>query len=542
MARFVFLSLYDEFAPGVRSLVANLKRAGHFAALICFKSYDQTPIENVTEFYEGMHIEVLPSGDNVNSYSYPATPKEDTLLVELIKELQPDIVGFSLTYSQQVAARRLTGLIKSKLGLPIMWGGPHPTTAPEECLKYADYVCRGEAEDVLLDVAALIDAGKPFTDVSNIWSHGQGGSIIKNVERPLRNDLDSLAFPDYSKEDIFFIDEDELRRGCPFPKSDLNTNYIVMTARGCPFACTYCYQSYLKTLYKGQKFIRERSLDNVMEELRLAKKRLGHFYLEILDNIFTLKESLVAEFCRRYHEEIDEPFWCYTHPRCCNENVIRHLGASPNFEYIIMGIESASSNIGRKIFHREQTSDEILRAAHTLNKYGIRVFYDIITNVPGETEADCRENLDLLRALPKPLRIRMSKLSVFPNYLVMEETTGQDKLVSEKRYRLWNALYFLSQDIDLTDEEVDAILSDGFFEEHPEVIEKINIIFDERWEELTRLKVSNRLKAVELDGLRKREAELRGEMARLKGRKGLKQFLWLHDRAARAKKHIGRIF
>lgn len=543
MARIAFITLYDEFAHGTRILVANLKKHGHFACMICFKSYSQEPLSNVKELYDGMHIQVLPcTGDNINAYSYPPLPKEDQILLDLLRRLKPDLVGIPLTYVQKMAARRLTALIKKELGISIMWGGAHPTTAPDECIQYADYVCRGEAEDALLDVARQIDAGEPFTDVKNIWTRLPDGEVIKNVERPMTDDLDSLPFPDYSKESIFFIDEGELRWGVPFPKSDLNTNYLVMTTRGCPYACTYCYQSYLKTLYKGKKFVRERSLDNVLEELRQTKKRMGHFYLEILDNIFTLKESRVEEFCRRYYEEINEPFWCYTHPRCCKENVIRHLAASPNFEYMIMGIESVSNHIGIDVFHRKQTPDEIVEAAKVLNKYKINVNYDFITNVPGETEEDCRQNLDLLRRFPKPFRIRLSKLSLFPNYEVQKEIEGQKRLVTEKRYRIWNALYFLVQEIDFTDEQLEAILSSPFFEEHPEFLENLNKVFDYQWNETFDLRVQNKLKSAELEARRERENNLNGNLARLMGQKGMKQFLWLHESASRAKKRLKRIF
>lgn len=542
MARFLFISLYDEFAPGVRTLVSTLKRDGHDAWLVCFKSYSQTPLEKVEDYYEGMHIEVLPSGDHVNSYSYPATPEEDAMLLELINELKPDIIGLSLTYSQQVAAKRLTDMIHQETDIPVIWGGPHPTTDPDQCILSADYVCRGEAEDVVLDIAGRIDAGEPYDDVPNIWAAKPDGTIIKNTERPLRMDLDSLPFPDYSPGSIFFIDNNELRRGVPFPHSDLHTNYICLTARGCPFACTYCYQSYLKELYPGQKFVRERSLDNVLEELKLAKKRMGHFYLEILDNVFTLKEDRVGEFCRRYHDEIDEPFWCYTHPKCCREDVIRHLGDCPNFEYIIMGIESASSHIGKEVFHRQQSPEDILDAAGALTQNGIRVFYDMITNVPGETEEDCRQNLDLLRSLPQPFRLRLSKLSLFPNYQVEKGARGRSRLVTDKRYRVWNALYFLVQDIDLSDDEVDAILNDPFFEEHPEVLEKTNVVLDCRFEDITTLKSRNKIKTIELECLKRDHEELKKHLARLTGRKGMRVFLWLHNRAAGIKRKIKYLF
>ena len=69
MARFIFISLYDEFCHGQRLLVANLKKHGHVANLVCFKTYKQVPLDECGEVYEGAHIQVYPDGDYINSYS-----------------------------------------------------------------------------------------------------------------------------------------------------------------------------------------------------------------------------------------------------------------------------------------------------------------------------------------------------------------------------------------------------------------------------------------------------------------------------------------
>ena len=42
--------------------------------------------------------------------------------------------------------------------------------------------------------------------------------------------------------------------------------------KGCPFACTYCFNSYLIKLYNGQRWVRKRSIKNVIEELKIAKE------------------------------------------------------------------------------------------------------------------------------------------------------------------------------------------------------------------------------------------------------------------------------
>jgi len=49
-----------------------------------------------------------------------------------------------------------------------VWGGPHPTAKPEECLQYADLVCLGEGEESLVDLAESIAAGQAVDHIPNI--------------------------------------------------------------------------------------------------------------------------------------------------------------------------------------------------------------------------------------------------------------------------------------------------------------------------------------------------------------------------------------
>jgi radical SAM superfamily enzyme YgiQ (UPF0313 family) len=540
MARIVFITLYDELCNGVRLLKAGLRRAGHQAYLVCWKQYTQTPIEQVQHFYDGMHIEVYPKGDMVNSYSYPSTPREKELLLSILRELEPDLICFGLTNSQKYVAADLTRLVRQHLKTPIMWGGHHATTDPEWCLQYSDFVCRGESDHAILEIAERIANGKGVEDVRNVWLKANGGKIIQNPQRPLILDLDSLPFPDHDADTCYFIDHDTLSHAKPFPESLLHTSYMTITVRGCPYHCSYCYNSYFKKLYPRQRFVRFRSIPNVIAELKETKQRMGHFYLEILDPIFTLRPKHVAEFVEAYHREVNEPFWCYTHPRLTRERAIAALAGCEDFQYIIMGIQSASSDIADKRFHRVQKKEDILRGAAILNKYCVRAFYDIITNVPGETPQDCRRNLDLLRSLPKPFRIRMSKISLFPNYDITTET-GEKKFVTNPMYRVWNALYFLSQDVDFSDEEVDALLRDKELFEHPTILEKLSQQLIDYEKEKHRLSVIKKLNEETIARKDEEIACLQRELAEIRYRKGFRYFMALSGAARKAKGAIKRL-
>lgn len=529
MAHLVFVSLYDEYCHGMRLLTAELKAAGHQANLICFKQFRQMPVAKAHEVWDECHVLVFPDGDTINAYSYPATERELNLFVELIQKLDPDMVGFGFTATQQRVAARLTALVKDECHKPVIHGGPFPTKVPGWCLEHgADFVCQGEADDVILDIAHALDSGDEVRDITNICYRDAHGKMVCNPRRPLIMDLDRLPYPDFS-ENNYYLDDDILRRGSPPPDSPLNDRYIVITARGCPYMCTYCYQGEMNVLYARQKRVRERSIDHVMGELHQARSHRGHnYFLEVQDSIFTLNQKRLEQFCDVYHRELNMPFWCYTHPACAKPELLRPIAECGNCDFIVMGIESASDEIGRRMFQRAQTNELVRSAACNIHEAGMKVFYDMITNVPGETEEMCRQNLDLLRSLPKPWRLRLTKLSLFPEYQIRKKTDAA-RFVDSQRYKLWNALYFLVQDIDLTDEEVDALLADPVIEQHPGFLHQITGAFERRFRELD--DTSSRLRVERaMHGATKHELEcLHGELRDIKYRKGFRHFLRLSD-------------
>ncbi len=84
-----------------------------------------------------------------------------------------------------------------KLQIPILVGGVHPTVRPEECLDYADYVCVGEGEEVIPELAGNLARKMSTTKIKNLWLK-KGDKIIKNKTRPIIEDLNSLPVPTFN--------------------------------------------------------------------------------------------------------------------------------------------------------------------------------------------------------------------------------------------------------------------------------------------------------------------------------------------------------
>src|SRR3989344_1671934 len=101
------------------------------------------------------------------------------------------LVGLSLMTHVFERAVQITGKLRS-LGMPVVWGGIHPTIAPEECLKHTDIICKGEAEAVIVELAKCIKSGENYDHTKGLWLN-RGGEIIRNPVPDLIQELESIT-------------------------------------------------------------------------------------------------------------------------------------------------------------------------------------------------------------------------------------------------------------------------------------------------------------------------------------------------------------
>src|SRR5262245_2598243 len=61
---------------------------------------------------------------------------------------RPDAVAFSVISGSHKGYYAIAEQMKARLGVPVIWGGPHPTFFPEVVeTPYADAACVGEGEE-----------------------------------------------------------------------------------------------------------------------------------------------------------------------------------------------------------------------------------------------------------------------------------------------------------------------------------------------------------------------------------------------------------
>lgn len=299
----------------------------------------------------------------------------------------------------------------------------------------------------IVDFADAIGSSADTSHISNIWARN-GSKVCKNPPRPLIQELDMLPFPDYSPENKYLIEKETVAENCGF--ADSTGPYEIMTARGCPFACSFCANELIHALYPGQQYVRRRSVSNVISELKTAKSTYGPSmaYVNFFDDLFTLQQKWLEEFADRYPSEVGLPFWCYTHPSAATPEMLALLKRA-GVHRITSGVQSGSERILRDVYYRRTSRQQIISMAEHLQRLGIRHDFDIITNNPLETDDDCHETLDLLLRLPTPVRLNdgVIKLYLYPNTEIARKLDMPPGLckVDEKRYAFFNRLYVLAQ-------------------------------------------------------------------------------------------------
>jgi len=403
------ISLYLSESLAVRQLCASLKAHGHRCSLIFFKEF---------------RWEVFR----------PVTAREEELLLALLGELKPDLVGISLT-SSLVAdlAYDLADKVRDRTTAKVIVGGAHPSVSPEEALEHADFVCRGEGEDAIIEVADAIANGRAFDQIANIWTR-HNGEVVHNDVRPLEANLDLLPFVAFGDPDSYRIEDDRLDR--LDPATQIPLYHTTASRMACPFNCTFCGGPWLRrVLYAGKGQPRRyRSVGHILGEIKQARERHpGIQQVQFWDEVFAVRapEGWLDEFCERFPREIGLPFGIWSHPGLLIEPTIEKLKRA-GLKKVVMGVESGSQHVRREVLNRKETDAAILRSADILKRHGVEVGYDFIVDIPWLTEENLRGTFTLIMQLPEPFEVGIHSLSFLPGTAITERALAEGKISKEQ--------------------------------------------------------------------------------------------------------------
>lgn len=247
----------------------------------------------------------------------------------------------------------------------VIVGGPHPTTLTNDILTDEpdfDIAVKGEGEITMLELAQ----GIPLHDITGIV-YRDGGRIVKNIVRPLVENLDILPFPD----------REILKVNTYTRKIVGNSCTSILTMRGCPFSCAFCCKDVF-----GYK-VRFRSIENVIGEIKQIKDTYGIRHFLFYDDTFVLHRQRTRLLCEEL-SKLDIIFRCNgdaRHDTYEDYKILYRAGCRE----ISFGIESGSQKI-LDILKKGVTVEQNKRAITYAKKAGLIIKTYLMIGSPGETE------------------------------------------------------------------------------------------------------------------------------------------------------------
>ena len=300
-------------------------------------------------------------------------PFKKEYVLDKLKEIKPDMVFLSIMYTlvEDTYTQIAEWVKEYDKSIFVLAGGIGCTIHPDRVIanENVDAICMGEGEMPVLELVNKLSNGEDTTTINNLWIK-KDGEVYKNPLGHLVEDLDQFPFPD---RDIFKIPN--------------LTDYVLISTRGCPFKCTYCFNHTYQKMFKGKgNYVRRRSPENFVAEVKEIKEKYNPKTFFFYDDTFILDSDWIKRFCELYkQEQINIPFSICTHPSTINETVLPLL-KDAGLYLIRSGLESGDEQMRMNVLKRHISDESMLNFFKIVKKHGIKLKTYNMIGLPGDTK------------------------------------------------------------------------------------------------------------------------------------------------------------
>ena len=334
-------------------------------------------------------------------------------VLERVRQFQPDFAGVSAITSLAEKTSALCLAIRERFpAIKIFVGGPHPSILPDEVLEKtrADVVITEEGENIILD---LIEDFPKYA----AQKIARAGKV---------KDLDALPFPARHLID--------LKKYTALPNNYKRTPHSihVITSRGCPYPCTFCFDA--------NTGFRQRSVPNVVSELKMLKEKYGAREISFWDDTFTVNRKWVIELCDAMtRENLDLAWGCYTRLNLVDRELLAKMKTAGCWT-MFFGIESGNQELLDNI-KKKMTVEQMKEKVRLIQSFGIEIRGSFMVGMPGETPEMGRKTIEYAIDL-EPTYAQFTITTPFPGtelYGAFEKWGTLNKEYSE--YNEWTPVF-----------------------------------------------------------------------------------------------------
>lgn len=350
------------------------------------------------EFDDGLEA------SHVSSCSNPVKISDDlaaSFMAARLLEKKPVIVGFSVFVWNRVVLEKTAHILQGA-GIKCICGGPEVTANPAG-FSYFDFACVGEGEFIVPQVVEKILTGKSCPAPVDGREETDCNTCNTAQEEPDCSTASSvMVAPNSLKE------EDYLNLHSPYLDGTLDVSEyegaLWELARGCPFKCSYCYES------KGSKSVRMFPMERIDQELELfARKKVPQVF--VLDPTYNANKERAIKLINKIAEKTPDTFYYFEARAEFIDKQLAHAFTKIPCALQI-GLQSADENVLRLV-NRPFNKKAFLKGINFLNQEGAVFGLDVIYGLPGDTLQGFKNTVDFAMSL-YPNNLEIFCLSVLP--------------------------------------------------------------------------------------------------------------------------------
>ena len=416
-------------------LASNLKSCGHEVKAAVMKEAvvdkkikkrsSKTTSLLHSDAYEGKPFTFTDSAQNKNNTNVFDIYEN---VYKVVRSFLPDLIGYSVMTGEHYDVLKLNKRLKEDFDFISVMGGPHPTFNKQVIEEDGiDAICTGEGDSCFPEFIRRIEHKDDYW-LTKSFHVKYNGKIYRNSLENLVPDLNKLPFPD--RQVLYDADPNLASVGA---KS-------FISARGCPYKCSYCFNKQYNDNYKDLgTTLRVRSPELVIQEIENVRDNYALDTVTFTDDVFTLRPpGWIKEFSKLYKKRINLPFNCTARASSVKEKDIIDLKEA-GLTHVWMGVECGDEKAANKIFLRGTTNDTIHQVTQWFNKHGVKIISLNIMGLPVDNafEVDLR-TLDLNLRM-KPAMASFGLLYPFPGTAVAKMAISSGHFKEDK-----NTLYLES--------------------------------------------------------------------------------------------------
>lgn len=342
--------------------------------------------------------------------------------VKFAKGLDPALIVIDTSTPSIANDMKIADKIKEVLpNSHITLVGTHPTALPNETLVAckADSVCRWEYDYTVRDLAEALEKEKSLSSVEGL-SYKRGKRILHNKTRKLIETLDDIPFvSDVYKRHLNIKDY--------FYASVRWPQVTILTARGCPFNCTFC-PSPFKHSYRA------RSVENVTEEFEYIQTELPEIKeVMIEDETFPAVKQRTIELCDVLIERgIKIPWSCNARVNTDLETLKKMKEAGCRL--LCVGFESPEQGVLNAV-NKRTTKQMQINFMKDTKRAGLLVNGCFILGMPSDTKESVMKTIEFAKQLNCDTA-QFYPLMVYPGTEAYEWAKKNNYLITED-YSQW---------------------------------------------------------------------------------------------------------